>query len=76
MGDIYIFLFIIFVYQDSRGMCVAGYCSALKATNVCFSLAQQTIAAPLSATLTTATIMASAHIIQINFLSAGIVSLQ
>ena len=52
-------------------MCATGYCSAQRATNVCLSLAPQTIAAPRSAALITATTMASVHTIQAKFQFAG-----
>jgi len=52
-------------------MCATGCCSALQVINVCFIRALETTAAPLSATLITATTTASAHTIQANLQSAG-----
>lgn len=57
--------------QVCRPMCVTGYCSAKQATNVCPSLALQTIAVLLSATLITATTMASVHTTRANFQCVG-----
>lgn len=57
--------------QVCRVVCVTGYCSAQQAMTVCCSLALQTIAVPLFATLTTATTTASVRTIQANYQFVG-----
>lgn len=57
--------------QAYRPTFASGCCSAEQATTASRGLELQTTAAPLSATPTTATIMASARTIQANFQSVG-----
>lgn len=52
-------------------MCVSGYCSVQQVIIVCPSLTLPTIAALLSAILTTATTTASAHTTQASVPFAG-----